>query len=68
MVHALNVKLVLGPQLNQLHAQLVMPVMALLKAQNLLPPVLPALVKMLDVSHVLTMLLTHAQNVMEAML
>jgi len=61
MVHALNVKLVLGPQLNQPNAQLVLALPPPLLAQLLLLPVL--LVPMLDVLLVLMLAQTNVRLV-----
>lgn len=67
MVLVLSVVLVLGPQLNQLHAQLVMPVLVPLLVQLLPQPVLPVLVKTLDVKHAQITVLPHAHHALEVM-
>jgi len=68
MANALDVKLALGPQLNQPNAHLVLLVLVLLLTQTLLMLVLPVLVRMLDATHVLVVVLHHAHHVMQVML
>jgi len=62
------VLLALGLLREQLNAQLALMASPQLKAQLLLKPVLPALVKMLDVSHALSLVMVLAQNVLPVML